>query len=169
MIEHDKLPRDENGIVQGLWRIVHRSPTYSGGLGFLDMRDGVSSVPAFGRVLISIAAEYGSDVYIEPWDAPVPIGVDVPEFIAHSVAPEIAAAFQPAPWRAQAPAAKSEAPKVQPIAERRTEPPSAPADGLDAMSRDDLVALADLHDVDIDRRWGEAKIRAALRAAGVTE
>lgn len=166
MIEHDKIPRDENGVVQGLWRIVHRSPTYSGPIGFLEIRGGVSTAPAFGRATIAIAAEYGNDLYLEPWDDAVPFGVDVPEFISRTVSPDFLATLDVCPWRVPAPAVApaTHAPMASPAPASE-----APADSLDDMGRDDLIALADLHEIDIDRRWGDARLRAVLRSAGATD
>jgi len=44
---------------------------------------------------------------------------------------------------------------------------SQPASDLDAMPRHDLIKLADTKGVQIDRRWGDQRIRNAIKEAGI--
>jgi hypothetical protein len=164
MLNLEDLPRDDAGMIQGAWRIVHDDPAFTGTIGAFDMRDGESVEPAYGRRLAFVAAECGASVYLEPWGDLT--GFWVPEWIQPTVPDEWAARLQRCPRRE---AAESVA-EVEPAAdEPHVEVESDHAsDDLDAMNLDDLRALASLHNVTVDGRWRESRIRDALRSAGIT-
>lgn len=58
----DQLPRDGSGIVVGLWRLRHRSATFSADIGPLSFHEGVSLEPLGGLVLDRVMASLGGDV-----------------------------------------------------------------------------------------------------------
>lgn len=170
-INIDDLPRDANGIAQGVWRALHSDRYYSGPLGVIEFVDGASVTPVAGRSLLIMAAMFGTDVYIEPWTGPVPDGFVHPplvEMTAPGYTPE------PCPWRT-APAAQKAAAAL-PAVLRDTLPPPPPEEpaeaaapagdvSLDDMDRDALEALAAELDVKVDGRWGDSKLRRAIRFA----
>lgn len=174
-VDHERLPRDDNGIVQGAYRILHEDPTFNGPIGIYTLVDGESTSPACGRALRCAVGEYGPKLYLEPWGE-LPAGFMLPEMVSPDVPSEALARFERCPWRA---AKTSSVPAV--VTERATRPDEAataaeaagaPAEAatqsIDTMGRDDLIALAELHEVPVDRRWGETKLRRALVEAGIT-
>lgn len=131
MISVEELPRDENGTVQGAYRILHRNPAYCGPVGVFDLVDGASTVPACGRPLVVAVVEYGNDLYLEPW-GDVPAGFLLPETVRPEVPPEAIRRMQRCPWReASAEEASS--------GEAEDAPPS---DGLDDLDLEALQVLA---------------------------
>lgn len=98
MIKLSDLPVDVNGITQGVWRLVHVDPTFSGGLGPIQMRDGVALDPVAGRSLRCIVAEYGGKLFVEPW-GPLPPSYTLPELVKATVSDEQLAKLERAPWR----------------------------------------------------------------------
>lgn len=160
MIHPQMIPRDANGLVCGAWRLVHERPTFSGELGIVQFRDGCSVHPVAGHILGRLSAVYGHILFLEPW-GDLPKGFRMPEGHSAKVPEAAIAKLKRAPWRDAAPAKAEPAPVV-------IEPVGAGVESLDDMGREDLIALADLHEVSIDRRWGETKIRAALEVAGIT-
>lgn len=176
MIAPDQIPRDRNGLPAGAWRILHENQAFAGTIGVYDLVGGESTRPAFGRLLLCAIAEYGSKLYLEPWGPGIPKGTVFPEVFQADVPDAALAALPKCPWRvAKAPSASAEPANhnSRPDApadseEPNDEPAEAVSQGIDSMGRDDLIALADLHDVAIDRRWGEPKLRRALAEAGIT-
>ena len=161
MINPSTLPRDANGLICGAWRLVHENEAFSGELGVIPFRNGLSAHPVAGRILSRLAAVVGHVLYLEPW-GDLPRGWAMPEGHTAKVPEAFLATLKSAPWRttkiSEAPAADVAPSSVA----------DAPAEGLDTLSREDLFALAELREVAVDRRWGEAKLRAALKAAGIT-
>ena len=154
-VAHDQIPRDENGIAHGAYRIVHRDPTFHGEVGVYSLREGVSTSPACGRALLCAIGEYGSELYLEPW-GDLPPGFVLPELVQGEV--PATAILERCPWRS--------APQVAPVVAEALK--SAPDDDLEDMEIDDLRALAQLHNITFDGRWREPQLRDALRGAGVT-
>ena len=173
-VSHANLPRDGNGIVQGAYRILHESPAFHGDIGIYEMREGSSVSPACGRALICAIGEYGAQLYLDPW-GPLPDGFAMPELVSAEVPEDVARSFEPCPWRMRTATvridvtgnATSVAEAGEGLATVTVSVAPVP-DDLDAMNVDDLRALAALHDVAIDGRWREPKLREALRSAGVT-
>lgn len=168
-----ELPRDAHGLVQGAWRLLHASPSFNGEIGTYTMRDGASVLPACGRALERAVAFFGADLYLEPWGA-LPPGFTCGEMIEHPLPASIAWTPEPCPWRT-APAAQKAAPAL-PAVLRDTLPPPPPEEpaeaaapdgdvSLDDMDRDALEALAAELDVKVDGRWGDSKLRRAIRFA----
>jgi hypothetical protein len=165
MINHDQLPRDGNGIAQGAWRILHDDPTYHGALGIYEMRNGESTSPACGRALVCTIGEYGSRLYLEPWGE-LPEGFVLPELVSATVPESAHSHFQPCPWRHVAPVV-AKAMEIEPEPHDGTVVTAEARDDLDAMGLEDLRAIAALHEVAIDGRWREPRLREALRSAGI--
>lgn len=69
MTEIMQLPRDENGIVVGQWRLRHSVKDYTDDIGMAAFRNGVTTRPLGGSDLDRIIAAIGEDVTIEPWDS----------------------------------------------------------------------------------------------------
>lgn len=162
MISPQMLPRDANGLIPGAWRLVHENPSFCGEMGVIPFRNGTSVHPVAGRILSRLSAVLGHVLYLEPWGE-LPRGWAMPEGHTAKVPESFLAKLQRAPWRT---------PKISEPPAEDVEPSSdadAPAGGLDSLSREDLLALAELHEVAVDRRWGEPKLRGALEAAGITE
>lgn len=175
MISIETLPIDENGIVQGVWRLVHEQPGFTGYCGGVEMRDGVGLAPAFGRQLFHIAAECGSALYLEPWGTPLPRGFTLPDGFTATVPAAVLARLQVCPWReapAAAPTAAAEAPKPAPLPEPTPEPEAAvsePEDGaavnldaIETMGRGELLKVAEQWSILVDRRWGVDRLRDAV-------
>lgn len=164
----EDLPRDSNGIVQGAWRILHASTNFHGEIGSFTMRHGESTEPACGRPLQRAVAAYGPEIYMEPWGA-LPPGFYCGEMIAHPVPAGIAWRAQPCPWRG-APALPDTLPPPPP--EEPTEA-AAPAEAADSQSADvlaglpraELEQLASALGIEIDGRWGDKRLRRAIRDA----
>lgn len=68
----DQLPRDDSGIVTGLWKLRHRSADFTADLGPLAFRDGVTVEPLGGLVLVRMMVALGDAVDAEPWDGAQP-------------------------------------------------------------------------------------------------
>jgi hypothetical protein len=172
MLNLDDLPRDANGMIQGAWRILHEDPSFAGTIGAFDLRDGESVEPAYGRRLAFVALEQGANIYLEAWGD---VGsFYLPEWIQAEVPAEWSERLQVCPRRAVDVAAAAPEPTEpteadEPEPEVTVEPdPDPTPDDLDAMTVEDLRALAALHDVAVDGRWREPKLRDALRSAGIT-
>jgi hypothetical protein len=161
MIDPSMLPRDANGLVCGAWRLVHENQAFSGELGVVPFRDGTSVHPIAGRVLLRLSAVVGHMLYLEPW-GDLPRGFRMPEGHTAKVPDSFLAKLKRAPWR-DAQTSEAPAADVEPSSDA-----DASAEGLDTLSREDLLALAELHEVAVDRRWGTTKIIAALQGAGIT-
>lgn len=176
MIAPDQIPRDANGLPAGAWRIVHENPAYTGPIGVYDLVGGESTRPAFGRLLLCAVGEYGGSIYLEPWGPSVPPGTVFPEAFQAHVPQSVIDALPKCPWRAAkatgtpAEAARGQGDPGEPgqATEPGDEAAEAVSQGIEAMGRDDLIALAELHEIPIDRRWGETKLRRALAEAGIT-
>jgi hypothetical protein len=88
------LPRDANGLVPGAWRLVHKDKTFSGELGVVPFRNGMSINPVTGHTLARIIAIYGAILYIELVE-----GARMPEGYSSKVPEAFLAKLQRAPWR----------------------------------------------------------------------
>lgn len=122
----EQLPIDANGIMQGAWRLVHRSPTFGGTLGLVSFVGGLATEPVCGRPLRLLIAEHGRDLYLEPWGE-LPRGFTMPECV-DAVAPlHLLARLPVAPWRIQAP--EPTEPTPDPDAPPPSEPNEAPVEG----------------------------------------
>lgn len=169
-ISIDDLPRDTNGIVQGAWCLLHESPTFHGEIGAYTMRLGASTEPACGRPLQRAIAAYGPELYMESW-GDLPAGFTLPEMVAHPVPKGIPHRLQPHPRRAAPvatladtlppPPPEEPAEAAAPVEDVGSDEP----DPLTVMSRDDLEALATALDIEVDGRWGDKRLRKAIRAA----
>jgi hypothetical protein len=157
MIHPQMIPRDANGLVCGAWRLVHERPTFSGELGIVQFKDGTSVRPVAGHVLGRLSAVYGHILFLEPW-GDLPPGFRMPEGHSAKVPEASLAKLKRAPWRDVVAAPVAPEPAKN----------EAASDDLAAMQRADLIALAELHEVEIDKRWGTPKIIAALQSAGIT-
>lgn len=102
MLKLSDLPVDRNGIIQGIWRLVHQDPNYAGGLGPIHVRDGLALVPVAGRMLRSIVGEYGPKLFAEPWTGPLPSGWSPPELVKPVTDDAQLAKLERAPWRDRA-------------------------------------------------------------------
>lgn len=176
MIDVGNLPRDQHGIVQGAWRLLHRDPAYHGGVGTVELRHGQSHEPVFGRRLVAIASVFGGDLFLEPW-GPLPPGTTLPPMVNATVSAEILARLEPCPWRSASPAplpdtlpppppeepAEAAAPAVA------TETTSGRRDlsdaALEALTRAELVAVAEELGIEVDGRFGERRLIREIRAA----
>lgn len=179
MIDVGNLPRDQHGIVQGAWRLLHRDPTYHGGVGTVEIRNGQSHEPVFGRRLVAIAAVFGGDLFLEPW-GPLPPGTTLPPMVNATVGADILARLEPCPWRAAAPAPlpdtlpppPPEEPEEAAAPAEATETPATVADALahvsdadlEALTLEELHALAETLGVD-DKRFGERRLIRNIRDA----
>lgn len=131
MVSIDDLARDENSIVQGAFRILHRSPAYHGPVGAYDLERGESTRPAAGRLLLCALNEYGGDVFLEPW-GDLPPGFVMPDGVRPEVPAATLARLRPCLWR--------DSPAATPPAEGEGD--TSPADdGLDALDLEALQAL----------------------------
>lgn len=65
------------------------------------------------------------------------------------------------------PTDSSAEPGVDELAEGAADDDAKSTIALAELTRDELLALADDHGVDVDRRWGEKKLRGALEEAGL--
>ena len=176
-ISLEELPRDENGILQGVWRVLHRDQTYHGPIGLVDVVHGVGQLPTWGRQLGVLAAMYGTDLFIEPWTGPTPDGFVLGPLTAWTVE-----GYTPerCPWRepqaAPEPATVPET--LPPPPPEEPEEAAAPAEvddapngvaaadeDLEALTRDELFALAEKIGAEPDGRWGERRLVRAIRAA----
>lgn len=176
MIDVGNLPRDEHGIVQGAWRLLHRDPAYHGGVGTVELRQGQSQEPVFGRRLVAIAAVFGGYLFLEPWGT-LPPGTTLPPMVNAMVSAEILARLEPCPWRSASPAPLPETlPPPPPEEPAEAAAPvvaiETPADQLDvsdaaleALTRDELVAVAEKLGVEVDGRFGERRLIREIRAA----
>jgi hypothetical protein len=163
MIPFDALPIDENGIMQGVWLLLHVDPRFVGYCGGVEMRDGKSLAPVSGRQLAHIAAECGHMLFMEPWPGPLPRDYVVIDGVSRVAPPHLLARLAPCPWRAPAPAV------VPASAPPEATPPEAPAapesgagvdlDAVEAMGRGELLALAEARCIRVDRRWGLDRLR----------
>lgn len=175
-VTHEELPRDENGILQGVWRVLHRERNYHGPLGNVHVEHGVGQTPVWGRLLSVVVAFYGPDIYLEPWTGPVPDGFVLGPLTAWSVPgykPE------PCPWRAGAslpetlpppPPEPEPAPIVAPDPDPEPEPEADPLtsvsdEDLEALTLEELQALATQLVPDMDGRWRERRLIREIRAA----
>lgn len=179
-ISLEELPRDDNGILQGVWRVLHRDPGYHGPLGHVHVVDGVGQQPAWGRQLGILAAMFGADLFIEPWTGPTPDGFVLGPLTAWTVpgyTPE------PCPWRDPSdvpaplpetlPPPPPEEPEEAAAPAEATETPAPVADALDnvadedleALTVDELRALAEKLGADVDARWGARRLIREIRAA----
>lgn len=171
-VDLSNLPRDENGIVQGVWRVLHERETFCGDIGVVPVLHGVGQWPVSGRALASLVAEFGHEVYLEPWGE-LPHGYEPGELVEASIdwwTPE------PCPWRKAAPkaVAKTEpvaapvvAPDPEPVAEATPEPaPMAEAFDIDAADADALRAHCEASGIDYDGRWGARRLRREIRKHG---
>jgi hypothetical protein len=136
-VQVEQLPRDENGIVIGQWRLRHHVPDYSDDIGPAAFRDGVTIHPLEGRDLERIVAALGADLDAEPWEA-------MPE-------PEMAA-IEPT-----APAISIDAPEPVMAARAPAETPTN-EDELLALDEEQLRDLAAQMGA-TDRRWKFQKLR----------
>lgn len=132
MISVEELPRDENGTVQGAYRILHRTPTYRGPVGVYDLVDGASTEPACGRPLVVAVVEYGNDLYLEPW-GDLPPGFLLPETVRPEVPEAARQRMQRCPWR--------EASATADEATGESAEGAATSDGLDELDLEALQAL----------------------------
>ena len=153
-VAHDQIPRDENGIAHGAYRIVHRDPGFHGEIGVYSLREGVSTSPACGRALLCAIGEYGSELYLEPW-GDLPPGFVLPELVQGEV--PATAILERCPWRG--------APAVAPVV---AEALKAAEDELDDMEIDDLAdakgtAIASI--TFAGPREAREKVKAAASAA----
>lgn len=172
MIQLDRLPRDRNGIIQGIWRIVHESATYCGPVGMIDVVNGVGQQPVAGRQLAVVAALYGQHLYLEPWEGPIPDGFVTSPLTEATIdwwTPE------PCPWRkafdARSVPKAEPAPAPKPAPHHVEDVPqvthSEPVDSfdVDTADADALREHCDEHGIDYDGRWGARRLRRAIRAA----
>ena len=190
MISPAMLPRDTNGLIPGAWRLVHKDKTFSGELGVVPFRNGLSVNPVTGHTLARIVAIYGHILFIELVE-----GARMPEGYSSKVPEAFLAKLKRAPWREE-PVPAKEPEKDEEAdgkdgksdeATRETDPPpvaevapEAPrvlsfADepdldkmnkdepDLDKMNKDELTTLAEQRGINVDGRWGEAKLRSVLK------
>lgn len=134
MISIDHLPLDANGVVQGAWRLLHRDPTFTGGLGAHAMRDGASTTPILGRPLVGVVAVYGNDLYLEPWGE-LPLGFTLPPMVSADVSEAQLALLESCPWRA------SKASATADESTGESAEGAATSDGLDELDLEALQAL----------------------------
>lgn len=99
MIKYSDLPVDSNGILHGVWRLVHADPNFAGDVGPVRMRDGLGLDPIAGRQVRYVVAEYGHKLFLEPWTEPLPKHFMVPELARVQVSDEEWAKLEIAPWR----------------------------------------------------------------------
>jgi hypothetical protein len=99
MIRLEDLPRDADGIVHGVWRVVHRSPSFHGQLGHLEFREGMGTTPAFGVRLARLVASCGDELFIEQWTGPFPGDFALPEGMRAQLTEAELAKITLAPWR----------------------------------------------------------------------
>jgi hypothetical protein len=182
VIDVGHLPRDEYGIVQGAWRLLHRDPAYHGGVGTVDLRQGQSHEPVFGRRMVAIVSVFGGDLFLEPW-GPLPPGTTLPPMVNATVSDEVLARLERCPWRdpSDIPAPLSDTLPPPPPEEpteaaapaEATETPAPVADALsnvadedlEALTVDELRALAEKRGADVDARWGARRLIREIRAA----
>lgn len=88
----EQLPRDGSGIVVGLWKLRHRSATFSADIGPLSFREGVSVAPIGGLVLTRVMASLGGDVEAFQDTEPAATGL---EPVSAALAPAQSAPRQP--------------------------------------------------------------------------
>lgn len=184
MIHPEDLPRDSNGIIQGAWRFVTASPDFHGDICGIEIREGIAQAPVCGRALAMASAVYGQDLYLEPW-GDLPPGFQLPEMVQHPVPADVHWTPQRCPWRAPAeprlpavladtlPPPPPEEPEEAAAPAVATETPVPVAGALDdiadedleALTTDELRALAEKLGVEIDGRWGERRLIREIRAA----
>lgn len=179
MIDAGNLPRDQHGIVQGAWRLLHRDPAYHGGVGAVELRQGRSHEPVFGRRLVAIAAVFGGDLFLEPWGT-LPPGTTLPPMVNATVSDEVLARLERCPWRDLSdippplpdtlpPPPPEEPTEAAAPAVVETTPTKATSNLSDkelaALSLDDLRTLATKLGADVDGRWTERRLIRAIKAA----
>lgn len=175
-ISHDNLPRDENGIVQGAWRVLHENPEYNGQLGAAIIVNGESTFPIAGRPLALVAAHFGGELYIEPWGDAPQNGWMLPPCVSFEVPASIDWTPEPCPWRKAAPKAVAKpepvaapvvTPDPEPVAEVTPEPaPVAEPFDIDTAEPDALRAHCEANGIDYDGRWGARRLRREIRKHG---
>lgn len=175
MISIESLPVDENGIVRGVWRLLHQDPTFCGNIGLVEVYHGESRSPVWGRQLFLIATECGAQLYLEPWGE-VPSWLGVPPDVAE-VPAQLLDRLEACPWRvASGSFAEGEENGCDQQEDDATgvggDDPGPgdvgeTVDSLDveSLSREELIANLEARSVKIDRRWGEKKLREALLSA----
>lgn len=138
----DDLPRDNDGVVTGLFRIIHAVDSYTEGFGNgIVFTDGVAG-PVGGQALAKLVAAMGQDLTVEPWDSePAQMAEPAPE---------------PAPAPAPAPAAVVPAPVVEDDQEASQE--------ASVGERENLLALAEEMGIKVDGRWGTGRLEAEIEA-----
>lgn len=69
-----ELPRDDDGIIIGMWRVRHKTPCFEGGLGgaiAVNFVKGVADRPLGGGDLYRLMSAMGDDLTCEPWEGEV--------------------------------------------------------------------------------------------------
>ena len=94
----EQLPFDGDGILQGVYRLVHADPSFGGTLGLVQFKGGVSTTPVAGRPLRMLIGEYGGHLYLEPWGE-LPRGYMLPECVKAMPPAPLLARLPVAPWR----------------------------------------------------------------------
>lgn len=176
MITLAELPRDNNGMIQGAWRLFHESDEFHGTLGVATMRRGSSEGPVFGQPLQVIVAIYGPSLFMEPWEGDLPQGLALPPLVCATLPEGMTWSGERCPWRHPAPLPDTIPP---PPPEEPTEA-AAPAvvettpakatsnlsdKEFEALSLDELRALAEKLGAEFDGRWTERRLIRAIKAA----